>query len=381
MEATVQLTMMRPDWFRPVPAGNDHYVPALQALHGELAALEHASEETWAHLTPLIQVRGPKTPRTKPYRHEAVKQWCKKVGAAVGTRPCFLDTLRLAPTHATTTSDGERPLLSVVHAAARKRGLEFVPVLKLRRKTPEAGIVRDSCLSDGRGVALRYSPLQLAWPAGQTPQTLIEEKLTALEADPKWADLLIDLGFLSADVDIAAEDIATLVSDLTKVGEWRSVVLLGTSMPKSLGGGVVQEGTVGRLPRREWELWSALRAADITRLPTFGDYGIQHPDPPLEGEPSGPGMRANIRYTTDAVTLIPRAVGPVITEGSEQYRGLCRELVNLAEYAGRDFTWGDGLIADCASGIGEPGSLDHWRGAGTSHHLRHVIEQISRSHA
>lgn len=379
MQTTVQLTMTPPDWFRPVPGGSDHYVPALQALPGELAALEHASRETWAHLTPLIQARGPKTPRTVPFRHEAVKDWCKKIGVAVRAQPCFLDTLRLAPTHPTTTNAGELPLLSVFHAAARKRGLKFVPVLKLNSKRPEVNIVRNSCLIDGRGVAIRYCPQKLALPAGQTLKNLLEARLAEVEVDPTGSDLLIDLGFLSEDTDVAAEDIAILVNDLTTIGEWRSVVLLGTSMPSSLGGGVVQEGTVGRLPRREWELWSALRASGVPRLPTFGDHGVQHPDPPSEGKSSGPGLRANIRYTTDVVTLIPRAVGPVVTEGSEQYRGLCRKLMAQPEYAGQNFTWGDSLISDCASGIGEPGWQEHWRGAGTSHHLRHVVEQLSRA--
>src|SRR5260370_41117168 len=140
-------------------------------------------------------------------------------------------------------------------------------------------------------------------------------------------------------------------------------------MPDTLGGGIVQEGSIGRWPRREWDLWSALRTSGIVRLPTFGDYAIQHPRPPLEGDPSGPGQRANIRYTTDEVTLVPRGVGAVIQEGREQYRALCRQLGVQPEYAGRDFTWGDGLIADFADGSDEPGWQNHWRGAGTSHHL------------
>lgn len=378
MEVALQLTMSRPEWFRPVPSDADHYVPALQSLTGELAALTHASEETWAHLTPLIQLRGPKTPRNEPYRQEAVRGWVKKVSWAVRHRPCFLDTLRLAPTHTTTTKNGERPLLAVIHDAARKRGLEFVPVLKLDSKRADVGLIRDAALTDGRGVALRYRLLSLALPAGQTAEALLKETLTAVEVDFAGADLLIDLGFLSQDAEVHAEDLAPAVNELVAAGQWRSVVLLGTSMPSSLGGGVVQEGTIGRLPRREWDLWSSLRESGLDRVPTYGDYAIQHPDPPLEGDETGPGQRANIRYTTNEVTLVPRAVGAVVIEGREQYRGLCRQLVTQPEYAGRSFTWGDELIAECAYGHEEPGWQNHWRGAGTSHHLRHVVEQLRR---
>jgi hypothetical protein len=377
METAVQLTICRPEWFRPVPNVAAHYVPALQSLSGELDALTHASGETWEHLTPLIQVRGPKTPRKESYREDAVRGWVKKVSEAVGHRPCFLDTLRLVPTHAAATKDGECPVLSVIHAAARKRGLEFVPVLKLGSRPTEVKLIRNTALTDGRGVALRYRLLSLALPAGQTAEALIKETLSAVEVEFAGADLLIDLGFLSQDAEVHTEDIAPAVNKLAAAGEWRSIVLLGTSMPSSLGGGVVQEGTIGRLPRREWDLWSSLREFGLDRVPTYGDYAIQHPDPPLEGHETGPGQRANIRYTTNDVTLVPRAVGAVVTEGREQYRDLCKQLVIQPEYAGRDFTWGDELIADCAYGNEEPGWQNYWRGAGTSHHLRHVVEQLA----
>lgn len=176
METAVQLTINQPEWFRPVSGDGVAYVPALQSLPGELAALTHASDETWAHMTPLIQLRGPKTPRRTPYREEAVRGWVKKVSKAVGHRPCFLDTLRLAPTHATTTKGGECPVLSVIHAASRKNGLEFVPVMKVGSRPAETRLIRNAALTDGRGVAIRYRLLSLALPAGQTAETLIKEK-------------------------------------------------------------------------------------------------------------------------------------------------------------------------------------------------------------
>jgi hypothetical protein len=332
-------------------------------------------------MTPLIQLRGPKIPRKKPYREQAVKGWVKKVSTAVGHRPFFLDTLRLAATHATTTKNSECPVLAVIHAAARKHGLQSVPVLNLGKKSAEIRLIRNAALTDGRGVALRYRLLSLALPAGQTIEAWINETLAAVEVDFCGADLILDLGFLSQDIEVHAEDVAPAVNELTAAGKWRSVILLGTSMPSSLGGGVVQEGTIGRLPRREWDLWASLREYGLDRVPTFGDYAIQHPNPPLEGDESGPGQRANIRYTTDDVTLVPRAIGAVVTEGREQYRDLCRQLVTQPEYAGRDFTWGDELIADCAYGDDEPGWQNHWRGAGTSHHLRHVVKQLGAGSA
>jgi T4 beta protein len=51
--------------------------------------------------------------------------------------------------------------------------------------------------------------------------------------------------------------------------------------------------------------------------------------------------------------------------------------VERPEFAGGDYSWGDAQILDCASGTQEPGSNNAWRGAGSSHHLRLVTEQLS----
>jgi hypothetical protein len=170
-----------------------------------------------------------------------------------------------------------------------------------------------------------------------------------------------------------------MIDDLVAVGPWRNVVLLGTTMPRSLGGGIVEAGTVGRLARKEWLLWLALRQSGVSRLPTYGDYAVQHPEPPLDvTEGQLPlGMRGAIRYTHETVTVIPRAKAPRHEEGREQYRQLCRVLVDQPEFAGRAYTWGDRQVAECADGSREPGWEDHWRGAGTSHHLRFVVDQLA----
>lgn len=378
MTAVTQLNLSRPEWFQPVPAGTDHYVAALQSLSGERDALARASDETWAHVTPLIAIVGPKTAETEPFTHARTAGWVKRVSKAIGSRSCFLDVLRLSPNHLAATKNDNQPVLSVIHAEARGRGMSFVPVLRLSDVPATLRQIAETAACDARGVALRYPMLGTVSADGRNPQELIEEALVSVGVDIVGADLIMDLGFLSEDVEVDAADVAPAIEELVSIGNWRSVVLLGGSMPSTLGGGIVAEGTIGRLPRREWDLWSALAALEPSRLPTFGDYAVQNPEPPLEDQPSGPGQRANIRYTIDNATLVPRAVGAVIQEGAEQYRELCRLLVAQPEFAGREFTWGDRQIAECADGIGEPGWQNQWRGAGTSHHLRHVVDQLSQ---
>jgi Beta protein len=370
---SVQLTLDQPEWFQPVPLGSAHYVAVVKNKRGELNALQHASPETWASLTPLVEIVGPRK-QPPAYRGDTVSQWLKRVADAVGEHPCFLDILRLQPGHRAITSAGTFPVLSVIYAAARKRHLACVPVVRLSDRSADVDVIRNAALLDGRGVALRYPLLGVALSEGRTSESIIKEVLAAVEVDMSGSDLLIDLGYLSQDHDIRPEDIAASVDELAGIGEWRSVALLGTSMPSMLGG-TIPEGAMGELPRREWQLWSALKRNPPRRLPTYGDYVIQHPHPPQD-ESGGPSMRANVRYTTDRVTLVARGQGPVAVEGREQYRELCRMLVKRPEFAGADYSWGDEQIADCATGAIEPGSQNVWRGAGSSHHLRLVTEQV-----
>jgi hypothetical protein len=371
----VQPTLDLHEWFVPVPTGSTHYVAVMKNKAGELDALQHASAETWGHLTPLIEIVGRKTP-PETYKGQTVSNWLKRVAEAVGHHPCFLDIVRLRASHPATSKDGTCPVLSLIHAAARQHHLACVPVFRPSDGASEIGLIRNAVLCAGRGVAIRYPLLGLALREGQTPETVIKAILATVEVEITGSDLLIDLGYLSPEIDLRAHDIAPSVDELVAIGDWRSVVLLGTSMPSMLGG-VIPEGTVGELPRREWELWSALRRSPPQRMPTYGDYVIQHPRAPEDDSGGGPNMRANIRYTATAATVIARGRGPYPEEGKEQYRGLCRKLVARPEFAGRAYSWGDEQIADCASGALDPGSNNAWRGAGSSHHLRLVTEQIT----
>ncbi|MGH2351184.1 MAG: beta family protein [Chloroflexota bacterium] len=375
----IQATLNIPEDFHPVPGGTGHYVAALQTTRGELTALRHASFETWAHLTPLVEILGPKRPGREAFTRQRVHAWVKKVADAVGSHPFFLDVLRLSANHPTATSDGTRPVLSVIHAMARTRHLMFVPVIHLSDADATVKQVADTAACDGRGIALRVPLLGTAPADGRSLDTLVGDVLRSVELDASGADLVMDLGHISEDIEVDVDLLTPLVEQLAAVGSWRSLVLIGTSMPRSLGGGVVEAGSVGRLPRHEWQLWSALRRSGLSRLPTYGDYAVQHPQPPLDVEDGQLplGLRGNIRYTHETVTVIPRARAPRHEEGREQYRQLCRVLVEQPEFMGREYSWGDEQISDCASGMSNPGWEDHWRGAGTSHHLRFVVDQLA----
>lgn len=351
-----------------------HYVPAVQNKSGELQALKEMSASAWDRMTPVVNLVGPRT-QSKPLRAQTIAGWVKRVEDTVGDHLIYLDVLRLDPTRLVETSEGRTPVLAHIYAEARKRRMRFVPVTRVGDTTKgRVDVVAGAAREDGNGVALRFPFLTMAIPPGTTRTALIRKVLDKLECDISCADLLIDLEYLDPDDDLDAPQLAESLDAMAAIGSWRSIVVLGSSIPRTLS--CVAEGTIGTLRRREWELWTQLGVCGLSRLPAFGDYAIQHPYPPAEG--GGPGMRANIRYTTAKATLVARGKGSVLQEGKEQYQELCQQLVAQAAFSGRSYTWGDRLIQDCANGTIEPGAQAMWRGVGTSHHLQFMIDLLQQ---
>lgn len=367
----LQPSLLQPEGFQPVRHGTRHYVAVLQNKPGELQALRHASDETWEHLAPLLHFVGPGDPQ-RPLRADTIDRWTRNARIAIANRPCFVDLLRLKPGRSVA---GGQSLLPCLYEAARRRGLEFVPVFPLGGSARHLSYVAAAAAQDARGACIRYRSAGQLFHPGHTLSSLLRTTLEALHLSPTGADFVLDLEWLDPDVGVSMRSVIEDLNEASRVGPWRSFVLLGTSIPQTMG--CVPEGSVHRIERQEWRLSDALPDTQLDRRPTFGDYGIQHPQPP-HGT-GGPSMRANIRYTVEQDTLVARGTGPVVREGRKQYYDLCERLVLRKEFLGPKFSWGDFIIAECAARQIEAGAQEMWRGAGTSHHLRFVTQQVCRT--
>lgn len=345
--------------------GRQGYVPVLQSKAGEFDALERASAAVWKQIAPWIRV----SQRRIPPRHEStVSSWAARIRAAVQSRPFFLDVLRPSPSAAIDTGVGPRPLVEVVYRAARRRQLCFIPVMLASDAGNSVGMaaVQASC-ADGRGLAIRIETNEVSGSGGHP--SALSRAVEAAGLPAAHIDLIIDAGFVGDHEDADLGLVADLVQELGGLEEWRNLIVVATSMPQTLT--AIQEGTTDTLPRREWALWCEL-ARRGGRVPTFGDYAIQYPTPP---ETSGPGMRTNIRYTLDDCTLVARGA-PFMQAGTAEYKVLSRWIIESSGFKDPDFSWGDDVIAGCARGRIQPGAQRMWRGAGTSHHLALVAEQL-----
>jgi hypothetical protein len=110
----------------------------------------------------------------------------------------------------------------------------------------------------------------------------------------------------------------------------------------------------------------------------FGDYAISHPVQ-KELDPRTMRMSASIRYTTQENWLVVKGRN-VRQYGFDQYFELCKTLVKRPEFSGKDYSWGDNYIADCAAGRTGPGNATTWRKVGTNHHLTVVEQEIASTH-
>lgn len=372
----IQLPLVKSDVLDPLPTNAGHYVAVLQSRPGEREALSHVSAATWKRLTPLVEVVGPRTP-TPILTSARVKGWIKTLWKALGKHPFYLDVLRLKPAHPVETKSGTAPVLECMYEEARRRAMRFVPVVHVGQSSAaSARLVADAALLDGHGVGLRYRCRKVMPSAGKTRADLLRAQLADVGVAVEDADLLFDFEFLDVDHGVAAYDVASLIREVYTVGHWRSIVLIATSIPKMLGGpNGVKEGTTGTIERREWRLWSEVAQCDLPRIPAFGDYAIQNPEPPQDDIKSNT-MRANVRYTAARHTIVARGRGPVTQEGNAQYHDLCKQIGARAEFSGPSYSWGDSVIIECAQGVRDPGAQGMWRGAGTSHHLQFVTDQV-----
>lgn len=111
--------------------------------------------------------------------------------------------------------------------------------------------------------------------------------------------------------------------------------------------------------------------------PIFADYGVIHPD----FSDMGPNQNINgkIRYTVGDQILYFRGhalYNPVNDLG--QYHDIARRVVADPRFRGRSYSYGDAVVADCASRHIRPGSPQTWVIADMNHHLTYTCQQVQR---
>ncbi len=360
--------------YLPLGFEEDRYVPILLTRQGEMLALRDLDPDVKDAMTPMF-VAHPvpsvgETGRPRCTEQEHVVGLVKRLTAAWGSRPAFVDLVHLrlgAP-----MPDGSHPLLWLVRECAQQ-GLPLAPVLSPARDADYRAAAAEVAAVTGGTLCFRLNRsewIDLGRPRGDGPLMLL---LSQTGLPPERVHLLLDCGDQVGDPAVTARAVEPVLQGLPRARDWASVTVAGTGMP--VGTSAVGADNHALVPRTEWALWRRLDDP-VYRRPSFGDYGVQHPDPQSGFDPKIMDTSAQLRYTVPGHWFVARGRG-IKKHKLEQVRGLAAQVVALPAYAGPDFSWGDRWLSACADDDVKPGNQLVWRKVATTHHVTFVVRQLS----
>jgi hypothetical protein len=347
-----------------------HYVPVLKWKQGEQRALKEIEATVKGALTPLLEMTfTPDHDTGNP-----AKPIEDLVEAAVGAivdnwprgRSFFLDAGMFAGVVGGAGRDGAAALF---HEAAGL-SLPFVPVVGLHRSAAEL----DAALgARSRGTCFRVSLDDFeAGSLAMTVDSFVKKHGLSLDD----TDLVMDLGAFIEDRPGLMETLSrSFIAEVPSIEAWRSVTLVGSAFPASLA--AVQTDGEMTVTRLEWLNWLRLRTLKSSRIPTFGDYGIQHPEGPENLDPRKITLSASIRYTLEKSWLIVKGRTQKASPFTEQFPALATRLRRDPRYMGVMHCRGCGDVDQASQGAPNLSALTVWRRIGTIHHITATVEQIA----
>jgi hypothetical protein len=349
------------------------YVPVLKGKEGEYSALEALAPDIRTGLMPLIEIPGVPYDyaNERPVRtlDEHVSGIPQRLGRCWPNDPLYLHLPWFGEQER--MKDG-RVALEAVLTDCANIGVKAVPVIWRQSSLDYLAAAGRYSATSAAGACIRLTLADFKEDIELDAE--LDRLLSSLGIVQNSIDLIIDLEELSKEAVLVARSVFSMIP---QKDQWRRMILASASFPEDLSD--VGAATTSTIPRREWELWKALqRRPNILprRDLIFGDYAIAHPVP-KELDPRIMQMSASIRYTTPDDWLIVKGRN-VRQYGFDQYFELCKTLVGRAEYCGRDFSWGDRYIDDCANGMTGPGNATTWRKVGTNHHLTLVTRELAK---
>lgn len=353
-----------------------HYVPILKCKLGETHAIKMLSSHATAQITPLVElvcesydevIDDEPVSLIRTWREQIPRSMARLRVIAARVSHVFVDPFELG---------AEPGAATAAFAAAAATGISFLPVIRIDRPEQEqAGLaVRTDAL------CLRLTREDLERRSNLTMD--IEDLLQRIDRKPEFLHLVLDLGsiydFVIESVELIAE---TFLHAIPRISEWRTLTLAASAFPLR-----IQPNSCTVVERSEWSLWQLLRHEKerLGRLPTFGDYGIQHPAG-VEGFQVGKHqVAACIRYLRDDNWLLIKGVGFKASPLKEQFPKLAHMLVNDPDVS--PYFYGNFHCTACvdivraASGSGKFGSATIWRRLGTAHHITTVVRQLEHLH-
>lgn len=338
------------------------YVPTLRWKKGERDAIRALSAGARGNVQPIFclapdQFVGKKATKAMP-AIAAPTAFAASVAASWGLAPFALDASELS------AGSAGHPLIAIA-AAARASGIKLIPARRLLSTSAYEAAVSAVASVDQRGVVLRATMAEVASAAtwlSTWPFPLAE------------TDLVIDLGSDVGTIAAMGAAIDPVFQGLHSASAWRSISLVGCSMPENFTG--VASG-VFALPRIELNLWQRLISIGLPYQLNFGDYATISTAPP----PSGIkwGYPIGVKYTLPADFLICRGVRTTGKGAQDMDVQLRQHATSIVAYTPRhrlSHCWGDDRIDQIAAGTTSPGSLATWVAISVNRHLERTRQDL-----
>lgn len=352
------------------------YVPILKGKEGEFAALQELKSDVRSLIMPLIEI--PSIPLDYTSNRPAKSLDDHLIGiperlskCSMGN-PLYLDL----PSHGEEEhfKDGKLALDAILNDC-EKLGVSAVPVVSRTSSDDYLSTAGLHGASFGSGLCVRLVEKDFNEDIDLESEI---DRIVRRIGDPASSpvDLILDLQDIGSEGNRSIVFSRYVFSLIPRKDVWRRIILAAASFPEDLSD--VDAATTTLLPRHEWNLWQALQRKP-NGLPRkdliYGDYAVSNPVSKLL-DPRTMRMSANIRYTTEDKWLVIKGRN-VRQHGFSQYFELCETLVARQEYCGREFSWGDTYVDDCALAMKGPGNATTWRKVGVNHHLTLVARQLA----
>lgn len=340
------------------------YLPILPARGGAFRAVAALSPDAQSRLTPFFNVPAPALKDGQTLDAYLAKRAEGIHGCWDTERPVYVDVHDLSPELRTST--GAQPIAYLLEQLLM-RGSCAVPVTGTEaiRGMEYVDAIRRLVAGSVGGVCVRMAKDELSEP--KLIYSAVQRLLDLLRLTPAEVDVILDFEYVGRDrMEVLRATALESLQVLQRVGLFRNVAVSGTSVPDQLNKHT--QGKILRTARVELAAWTELIGmfADPAAI-ALGDYGVigAHHVPP-----DGPVyVPSRIRYTTASEHVFRRAK-------REEYRTICRELLDADEFSGPSFSYGDQRMSRSAHGHAGPGNPGMWVTNDTSHHLELVSGQV-----
>lgn len=333
-----------------------YYVPILKWKQGERIALRELGNDIKEMIRPVLLVM--KNTEADTF----VVQVCKDWGI---NRDFYLDF------HQDFSENPFDFMDSLLNEPESKK-LFIIPVISQNtaQNNDYIQLIKDNAQFFNNGIALRIRSMD--------PKDVLNfyKQLThVIDVYEGNVDIIVDLAeeimpFPKDSIKLLASVVSNVFKEIQSLN-FRNRILAGSSFPKNID---AKQNTIKEIERKEWILWKYV----FNEFPDviFGDYGVDDPHDPEYNH--GITVIPTIRYTHEESWYIIRGTyNRQAPNDLSQFYGLAQKLIGLNVYCGKDFSWGDKKIFECANKLIRHGNLPTWVKIATNHHLTYVAKQVA----